>query len=229
MAANRFVIWVGSLGVLMAFSMPISAVGQKGKSRQHGRAGNVDKGEKKGGHQAVRRRAGDSPDEKTGEVPAPEAKPGEAASGKKLGALMGEHMGHGDGPGRGLALGKDRAPGEGSAADEAQDISPGDEAAAKAARRAGHLERVRARREVLKKNPGHKGHYEAGMARQGQLAKEQRKHLKRMAKLRRLLALATEQQNTALTAKLGELRQKEQDRHRRVMDRTRDKEPKTGK
>jgi hypothetical protein len=222
MAAKRFVLW---LGMLIAFSMSASTLGQKGRHRQHGGAGNVDKGEGKGKHRAVRKRAGSSSEAKTAE----ERTPGEAQPGERLGALRGEHVGRGDGPGRGRALGRDKPPGEGPATGEDQGIGDGDGAAARAARRARHLERVRTRREAIKNRPGHKGRFEAGMARQGPLAKEQRKHLKRMAKLRRLLALAGEQQNEALTAKLGALREKEQDRHRRVMDRMRDKEPKTEK
>ena len=216
MIAKRHTRWFFTLLVLAAFSLPAAVIGQKEKAKPRGpgKAGEVAKKDK---------------GEKRGEDPEKAARPPRPGGGDE--AAPG-HEGRGQGPGdhgRGLAMGKDKEKGEGLALGRDRDTSADDGEDAREARRARHLERIKARREVLDKDLKHKEKLKAAMERKGETAKEQRKHLKRMARIRRLLALAAEEKKQALGVKLRGLYKQERERHLRAMNALKERGEKAGK
>lgn len=238
MAYHLNVLKIGLLSLFLAVVLPAGPLAQGGKGGGKAKQGKVQK------------KSGDSPKAKSGkgEPGKPGDKKGKAGPSEKAGpkgAVRGKHAGdanepgdHGNGlamgkdkeKGEGLKLGKDKEPGEGLALgkDKGGEANAQDDEAARAIRRAKHRERLEARRTALKKNPKHKRLFDSGMKKKGPIAKEQRKHLRRMAKLRRLLAVSVQKQDIELAGKLRELHKKERNRHQMILRKLNEKtqEPK---
>jgi hypothetical protein len=97
-------------------------------------------------------------------------------------------------------------------------VPPGPEdPAARAERRRIHLERIRKRAAALSKSPKHKAAMSSAKKKDSDIAKEQRKHLRRMARLHRLIRLASEQGDRNLTGEIRDLQKQEMKRHAAVM------------
>ncbi len=133
-------------------------------------------------------------------------------------------LGKGHEKGEGLALGKPRKQAEGGTDEEANaDPAADEESAKRAAKRAEHLERIKARRLELGKNMQHKKAFEDGEKKESKPAKERRKHLNRMAAIDRILAIAAEKQDTALEERAKALQKKELERHDKAMNSQKEK------
>jgi hypothetical protein len=92
-----------------------------------------------------------------------------------------------------------------------------DDPEARAERRKQHLEQVKKRRKNLDKNPKHKTAIKNAKKKQGKVAEAQRKHLKRMSRLRRMSRIAMDTDNQDMIKKLRELQKKEMKRHAAFM------------
>jgi hypothetical protein len=107
---------------------------------------------------------------------------------------------------------------------------------AKAERLRRFQERLKARRNSLKKNLKHQQRLKSAKANNNNIAKEQTKHLRRMARLRRLSRIAAERRDTKLITHIRDLQKKEMNRfqeiakplrtksRRKEQDKSRDKE-----
>jgi hypothetical protein len=80
-----------------------------------------------------------------------------------------------------------------------------------------HLERIRKRAAALSKSPRHKAAMSSAKKKESDITKEQRKHLRRMARLQRLIRLASEQGDRNLTGEIRELQKREMKRHAAFM------------
>ncbi|MBN2714316.1 MAG: hypothetical protein JXX14_00600 [Deltaproteobacteria bacterium] len=96
------------------------------------------------------------------------------------------------------AYGRDKEPGEGLKQGERRD------------------RRVRVA-ELKKKHEGKKAHVDAAKKKQGRQANETKKHLRRMARLKRLMEIAEEKDNGQLKEKVSALMEKETARHEKAM------------
>lgn len=80
-----------------------------------------------------------------------------------------------------------------------------------------HLEKIEQRKLNLAKNNNHQSAYQRATSKQGRFVEEQRKHLRRMAQIRRLIRVAIYQGDRATAALIRQLQKKEMNRHALVM------------
>jgi hypothetical protein len=77
---------------------------------------------------------------------------------------------------------------------------------------------IKKRRQGLKKSGRHQEHLKSGMKKDNPIVNEQKKHLRRIARLRRLGTIARDTDNMAIAVKVRALMEKERHRHERAME-----------
>lgn len=106
--------------------------------------------------------------------------------------------------------------------DLGQDLDTDPEAVAarkvrREAMKARHQQSILARKRALEQNPAHEKAVKSAEARKGAIAAEQRKHIRRMIELQRVMTVSLEMGDGALTEKMRVLYKKERARHEKFM------------
>jgi hypothetical protein len=233
--AIKQTVLLAAFAAVVGFTLPAAVLGQGEKARARKRAGGEDRGKAdKSGNKQKSKQMADSLSAKPGGDPAGDQK-GELQKGAIKGRYLyvdknkkdhenrGLALGQDKAPGEGLALGKNKAPGEGLALGKGGEprgrarVPQLDPEEVRMQRKIQHKMRIKKQREGLKKSKRHQAHLKSGLKKNNPIADEQKKHLRRIARLRRLAAIARESDNMPVSATVRALIQKESSRHDRAM------------